>query len=641
MSNPAREAIMAQLRSSGFARTAGRTPFDRTDAKPRGPERPTFVPDANHIRWEDALRRRGLEGVRRLKEDPQLDLDAPFQQRPTTKFGGLVSRLIERRATMAGLSVGALAAAAGGGTQAASAGVGGWSASTAGAAAGVGGSVYGGQVPSTYDRTLVMLVNRLTGSFDEAEYSIAASLGFNGYLDYHLNHGAIADPDVQAFMNGDPTVTPTGDPTTGFLANCADDSAFDLALTPGSTGLLWSDLLQAQTLYRTVLTKRRFHDRMTEFWTDHFNIDVRLEGEGFLKPVDDREVIRQHALGDFPSMLTASAHSPAMLVYLNQFTSTYPAPNENYARELLELHTVGEGNGYTEVDVEEVAQILAGWSLSGLGLYQYNPALHNPNSPAFSILKNDPAPIAIPAGGEIQGDALIAGLAGHRLTASFIAYKLCRFLYSDNPPPELVADVRNAYMDTTGGQVLGDIQRMIRVILTPSNLEALLLASPSTKKFKRPMQLAATFLRQLGGGPVWPAVLANPLGALRDKLHSMGNAPFWWGPPNGYPDAEGAWVNDMLGRWELVDAITRNEIEHIVIDPNDLTTILGGYPVAGIGFRMNEALAGGQLTSEEQFWIQEYADIGAILLALGEVTMNELVGEIFAVTASAPNYQYY
>src|SRR5262249_46230300 len=121
--------------------------------------------------------------------------------------------------------------------------------------------------------------------------------------------------------------------------------------------------LQSATVYRSVYSQRQLYERMVEFWTNHFNIFQAKDGVKAIKTVDDREVIRQHALGKFPDLLVASAHSGAMMVYLDNYLNVVGAPQENYARELLELHTLGVHGGYTESDVKEVARCLTGWTI--------------------------------------------------------------------------------------------------------------------------------------------------------------------------------------------------------------------------------------------------------------------------------------
>ncbi len=121
--------------------------------------------------------------------------------------------------------------------------------------------------------------------------------------------------------------------------------------------------LRQATLLRQVYSRNQLYEMMVEFWGDHFNISMEKGVGWLLKIVDDREVIRPHALGEFRELLGASAHSPSMLVYLDNQANDYQAPNENYARELLELHTLGVDGGYTQADVMELARCLTGWTV--------------------------------------------------------------------------------------------------------------------------------------------------------------------------------------------------------------------------------------------------------------------------------------
>jgi len=123
--------------------------------------------------------------------------------------------------------------------------------------------------------------------------------------------------------------------------------------------------LGASAVVRQIYSRNQLLQVMVDFWTNHFNIFAYSPPELFLKGMDDREVIRSHALGKFPDMLAASAHSPAMLVYLDNAHSREPSPNENYAREILELHTLGVDGGYTYADIQAVARAFTGWSVGG------------------------------------------------------------------------------------------------------------------------------------------------------------------------------------------------------------------------------------------------------------------------------------
>src|SRR5712692_4635077 len=183
---------------------------------------------------------------------------------------------------------------------------------------------------------------------------------------------------------------------------------------------------------------------MVHFWTDHFNIDSSKAECKWLKAADDRDVIRPHAMGRFPDLLRASALSPAMLWYLdgrfNRKRDGDDKPNENYARELLELHTLGVHGGYTQRDVMEVARCLTGWTLETRPFW-LSHAIRPRNAFWFDSARHDDGEKIVlghripPGGGEKDGDRVLDILAQHPATARFIATKICRHFLGDDTGP--------------------------------------------------------------------------------------------------------------------------------------------------------------------------------------------------------------
>jgi len=136
--------------------------------------------------------------------------------------------------------------------------------------------------------------------------------------------------------------------------------------------------LQQAAVIRAVYSRRQLQEVMVDFWTDHFNVSQLKGDSAFFKTADDDAVIRRHALGKFRDLLWASAHSPAMLYYLDNARSTKSALNENYGRELMELHTLGVNGGYTQQDVQEVARCFTGWSLQDEGTWWHGEFVYRP-----------------------------------------------------------------------------------------------------------------------------------------------------------------------------------------------------------------------------------------------------------------------
>lgn len=369
------------------------------------------------------------------------------------------------------------------------------------------------------------LINRLTYGWTQAEQTRADQLGYHGYLEYQLNHAAI------------------------------DDSALTQRLIP----YLYLRLTPAQlysismpsyiihqvvesTFIRSVHSKRQLYQKMVEFWTDHFHISITNEMNAWLRYVDVRDVVMPHALGKFPDLLNASARSVPMLLYLNNFENAWWSINENYARELLELHTLGVDGGYTQQDVMEVARCFTGWGTNGADgtsnalTFLYYPHKHD-NGPKTVL------GYTIPAGGGMNdGQIVLDILANHPSTAQFVSRKLCRRFYDYNPPVSLVNSVAQTYTATGG-----DIKAMLRTLFNSIDPQS---APP---KLKRPFNLFTSAFRATGAD-----VVDFPQGwttQLRNLMSDCGHQPFHWGPPDGFPESLDFWANLLTPRWAFASTL--------------------------------------------------------------------------------------
>src|SRR3989440_11081716 len=193
--------------------------------------------------------------------------------------------------------------------------------------------------------------------------------------------------------------------------------------------------LQAQKLIRAVHSERQLQEVMTDFWFNHFNVFWGKNADRWLTTGYEMHAIRPHVLGKFKDLLMATAKSPAMLFYLdNHLSSTIKGINENYGRELMELHTMGVDGGYTQKDVQEVARAFTGWSIDAPqrnGEFMFRPRIHDDGEKI--VLGH-----RINAGGIKDGEMVLEILARHPGTAHFISTKLVRRFVSDNPPEALV-----------------------------------------------------------------------------------------------------------------------------------------------------------------------------------------------------------
>jgi uncharacterized protein (DUF1800 family) len=371
--------------------------------------------------------------------------------------------------------------------------------------------------------------------------------------------------------------------------------------------------LQASRILRAVYSERQLQEVMVDFWSNHFNVFAGKGADRWLLTAYDRDTIRPNALGRFQDLLQATAKSPAMLFYLDNFQSVSPNAqvgprregrpraqqrnsllgifmnrrqdrnpdarqkqpdtqlpanqrrqrrgiNENYARELMELHTLGVEGGYTQKDVQEVARCFTGWTIfaprgggaavaalmgeaarANAGTFFFNARVHDDGEKVVLGQK-------IPAGGGINdGLKVLAILARHPSTAKFIAMKLVRHFVSDTPPPDLVARVAATYQRSDG-----DIREMLRTIFLSPEFN-----SPTTyrAKIKRPFELAISAVRTLGadtnGGPQFHQWIAR-----------MGQPLYGFQTPNGYSDTAEAWVNTgaLLERLNFGLSLASNRI---------------------------------------------------------------------------------
>jgi uncharacterized protein (DUF1800 family) len=301
------------------------------------------------------------------------------------------------------------------------------------------------------------------------------------------------------------------------------------------------DELTRATLLRQIYSKRQLYEVMVEFWSDHLNI---FHGKGkcaWLKTADDRDVVRPHALGRFRDLIRASALSPAMLYYLDGHDNHKEKPNENYARELLELHTMGihEHNPpYSQPDVMEVARCLTGWDVRE-GWVKGKVEFHKDryDDGAKTVLRR-----VIPAGGgEKDLDLVLDIVTRHPMTAKYIASKLYRRFVSDESNPAAVEAIAKRFLDTDG-----DIRETVRTVL--SHL------SPPSLRFKRPNRFMISALRGL-------AVTTQAKRSLQQYLQRMGQAPYQYPTPDGYPDEMTPWLGTMLWRWNFALNLAHGKVD--------------------------------------------------------------------------------
>lgn len=332
--------------------------------------------------------------------------------------------------------------------------------------------------------------------------------------------------------------------------------------------------LQRAAFLRAVYSRRQLYERMVRFWENHFNVYVNKDADRFYLTSFDRDTIRPFALGNFRALLEATAHSPAMLYYLDNWQSgvsrgpmtgrpvrRYGGLNENYARELLELHTMGVDGGYTQNDVQEVARCFTGWTIyrvNDAGLFLFDPSQHDDGEKV--VLGH-----RIPAGGGIaDGEMVLDILARHPSTAHFIATKLARMFVSDQPPESLVRHAASVFLETNGS-----IAETVRAILTSREFRDPRYAGD---KIKSPFEYAASAVRAMDAdtdaGPPMLAWIAR-----------MGEPIFGRLTPDGYPDRADTWLSTgtLIERMNFAVALANNQIKGTRLGKqgNDVALVVG------------------------------------------------------------------
>ncbi len=444
------------------------------------------------------------------------------------------------------------------------------------------------------------LVQRLTMGWSPAEQALVEEIGYKAYLERQLDYESIDDSELESLL-------------AQALPSLALSPAEILARYGGNNrGRPVVELIVAR-IYRALYSPRQLFERMVEFWTDHFNIDLFADSGPVLKPTDDREVIRVHALGTFPELLRASARSPAMLSYLTNDSNRKGHPNENYARELMELHTMGADNGYTQKDVREVARCFTGWTIQGeragpeAGRFVFNPATHDDGKKV--VLGR-----TIPAGGGVEdGERVLEILAGRKETSRFIAEKLLRWFWRYEPKKSAINKVAAVYRKTGG-----DIREMLRVVLRRNRIRR---ARP---KLKRPLHLTVSTLRALAAELDSPAYLI-------EQLLLTGHLPYAWSPPNGYPDSEGYWSGFILARWNFattfLDPGRRTGIEV------DLPFLDAGLEAAELVREIDRALLNGSMGDATRQSLEDF-------LGSGDLDRKRILDAVGLAVAS-PEFQEY
>jgi len=362
--------------------------------------------------------------------------------------------------------------------------------------------------------------------------------------------------------------------------------------------------LTEQKLLRAVYSNRQLQEVLVDFWMNHFNV---FNGKGpnrILLTSFERDAIRPYVFGKFKDMLLATARHPAMLYYLDNWQSQsprddLPAPpagarrpglNENYGREIMELHTLGVDGGYTQADVIAVARAFTGWTIydpQRFAEYQFNPAFHDRKEKV--ILGH-----VIPAmGAEQDGVQVIDLLAHHPSTAAFISRKLAQRFVADDPPKSLVDRMAETFLKTDG-----DLRAVLQTLFSSTEF---LSDAAWQAKVKSPLEMVVSAVRSVGGDVSDTFVLAQRIADLGEPLYGKVE-------PTGYPNTSEAWTNTagVLGRINFASALTSDQIPGVKVDRDRFSgkrasdvaaDLLNGAPSASTLAAIEKGAGGSAATS--------------------------------------------
>ena len=494
-----------------------------------------------------------------------------------------------------------------------------------------------GDPPLSEKAKIIHLLNRLGFGPRPGDIEKVAKMGIQAYIERQLHPQTISDPVVERKLAGFETLTMTPQelnelyPSRQQLRRLADRSERSedsqagrrrpaspgQAMEPSSEAMdseeaeemiqkiqngtrrIRQELSQAR-LIRAVASERQLQEVMVDFWMNHFNIFMPKGLDRVYTTDFEENVIRPRVFGSFEDLLMATAKSPAMLFYLDNWISSAPAEvmeerisqlrnafglggggrqrgdrltrqqramieerfqgarrvlqrakglNENYARELMELHTLGVDGGYSQEDVIQVARALTGWTIQGPqqgGNFYFQPVLH---AAGDKMLLGH----GIPSGGIEEGERIIRLLAHHPSTARFISSKLVRRFVADDPPDELVDTASRTFVRTGG-----DIREVLRSTFDHPRFFSL---DYHQAKVKKPLELVASSLRLVSAE-------ASPTRHLVNFMALMGEALYLCQDPTGYPDVASAWINTntLLTRLNFSLVLAAGRIPQVRVD---------------------------------------------------------------------------
>jgi len=421
-----------------------------------------------------------------------------------------------------------------------------WIVSTLAGVAMLHGATASAVTSATTEQQSAHVLNRLGFGPRPGDIERVAAMGVRHYIDQQLDPAALALPaPLQARLDANATLNrPVGTVLAAHVAankQAKDESDASKAQRRAVNDSITRDTLDARVA-RALASPRQLEEVMVDFWFNHFNVFIGKGNDRALVASYERDAIRPYAMGRFRDLLGATAKHPAMLYYLDNAVSSAPSQkpngkqlglNENYARELMELHTLGVDAGYTQQDVTALARMLTGWTFDQRRLIETNETFR------FDARRHDNGSKtwlgrSIAPDGQNEGEQALDVLAVHPATAHHISYELAQYFVQDAPPPALVERMARSWEDSSG-----DIRTVLRTLFYSAEF-----MSPRAMgaKFKTPYHYVLSAARAAD------APLAN-LQPLLNTMNQLGMPLYGCQTPNGYANTQEAWLNpDALSR---------------------------------------------------------------------------------------------
>ena len=489
------------------------------------------------------------------------------------------------------------------------------------------------QAPLTGDDKILNAINRLSFGPRPGDVAAVKQMGLDRWINGQINAGSIDDGALDAELgalkllkqtpdylllayrgnngkirralqerervaNGQPATQGLKQPTV--LNEREEQTIKEMQAADVEPGTLYQAMgeLSAAKLARAIDSKRQLQEVLVDFWSNHFNLDVNKKQVSALKLLDDRDTIRPHVFTTFRELLGASAHSPAMMIYLDNASSTADNAgqlnlkgkprkkpvkkkagglNENYGREIMELHTLGVDGGYTQQDVTEVARCFTGWSVDKDGTFMFRPFAHDNGEKTVLGHK-------IPdGGGQKDGEMVLDILASQPATARHIAFQLCQRFIADTPPPSAVDAVAKSFTDSGG-----DLKKVYAALFATPEFNS---KGAYRAKIKSPLEYAVSAVRALDGSFAMPdpnnprqrqwltliGISSRdrsnnrdnlPRRPLASEIATMGQPLWGYQAPTGYPENSQEWVSSsaLISRLNFALSLTTGRIGDVAIE---------------------------------------------------------------------------